>query len=167
MLNVLLVGGEQETVKILSTYIENYTQECEIVPVDPTRVPHMAEVHSPALVIADMDVLKDPVGLVKQLGRTFKTLRLRSGAELRHVAERIDLGHGFDNKGSGIIKRVALLRDFEEGKPDTLTAAHWVNIAEFFNISFSDFIDKKGWPAPPLERAVYVIQCLQERFPDK
>jgi transcriptional regulator with XRE-family HTH domain len=104
--------------------------------------------------------------ILRQLGKTFKSLRERSGAELRHVAERIDLGHGFNNKGSGVIKRVALLREFEEGKPDTLTAAHWVNIAEFFNIPFTNFIEEKGWPAPSLECAVYVIKCLQERFPD-
>ena len=109
----------------------------------------------------------DYTNLLKQLGKTFKKLRERSGAELRHVAERIDLGHGFNNKGSGIIKRVALLRDFEEGKPDTLTAAHWVNIAEFFHIPFSDFIEEKGWPAPSLECAVFVIRRLQEKYPDK
>jgi transcriptional regulator with XRE-family HTH domain len=106
------------------------------------------------------------LALIKQLGKTFKTLRERSGAEIKAVAERIDLGHGNDNKGTGLIKRVALLRDFEEGKPDSLTAAHWVNIAEYFNIPFTDFIAEKGWPAPPLECASYVIRCLQQRYKD-
>ena len=69
MLNVLLVGGEQETIKILNSYIENYTQECQVIPVDPTRVLHMAESHSHALLVADMDVLKDPVDLIRQLGK--------------------------------------------------------------------------------------------------
>jgi len=119
------------------------------------------------VIIMSQKYAPEYLNLMKQLGKSFKKLRERSGSELRHVAERIDLGHGFDNKGSGVIKRVALLRDFEEGVPDSLTAAHWVNIAEFFNIPFTDFIEEKGWPAPSLECAVYVIRCLQERYPDK
>ena len=94
---------------------------------------------------------------MKQLGKLFKNLRERSGASIREVAERIDLGHGFDNAGLGVIKRVSLIRDFEDGKGNELTSAHWVNIAEFFNIPFTDFIAEKGWPAPSIECATFVI----------
>ena len=68
MLNILLVGSDPETVKTLTSYIENYSQECIVVPVDHTRILGVVEGREPALVIADMDLLKDPVGLVKQLG---------------------------------------------------------------------------------------------------
>jgi transcriptional regulator with XRE-family HTH domain len=103
--------------------------------------------------------------LTKQLGALFKMLRERSGATVREVSGRIDLGHGNDNTGIGVMKRVALISDFEAGKAYMLTAAHWVNIAEFFNIPFTNLIEEKGWPLPSIECATFVIKQLQEKYP--
>ncbi|MCL2456495.1 MAG: helix-turn-helix domain-containing protein [Defluviitaleaceae bacterium] len=99
-----------------------------------------------------------------QLGRLFKKLREKSGKTIREVAERIDLGHGNDNTGIGINKRVGMINDFEDGRMYTLTAAQWVNIAELFNIPMTDLIEEKGWPVPSLECAAFVIKKLHEKY---
>ncbi|MCL2048845.1 MAG: helix-turn-helix domain-containing protein [Defluviitaleaceae bacterium] len=101
---------------------------------------------------------------IMQLGYLFKMLRERSGKTILEVAERIDLGHGSNNTGIGINKRVGIINDFETGRMYFLTEAHWVNIAELFNIPFSELIDKKGWPLPSLECAAFVIRKLNEKL---
>jgi len=99
MLKVFLTGGEPETVKILSGYIENYTRECEVIAVDPARVLAMAANASPALpvlVIADMDVLKDPVGMASHIDEHLPDVKMIlyaaiGGSELLQQCMRRDI----------------------------------------------------------------------------